>query len=77
MNGEDDFARYHMQQKAKQQSNGDNMKDFTMMNQTECIEALNKEISNLKEDQILDRAIILKLRSDNEKLTSIIARVTE
>ena len=53
------------------------MKDFTMMNQTECIDALNKEISNLKEDQILDRAIILKLRSDNEKLTSIIARVTE
>tara|TARA_Y100001951_G_scaffold50834_1_gene40141 strand:+ start:117 stop:461 length:345 start_codon:yes stop_codon:yes gene_type:complete len=28
MNGEDDFARYHMQQKAKQQSNGDNMKTF-------------------------------------------------
>ena len=53
------------------------MKDFTMMNQTECIEALNKEISNLKEDQLLDREIILKLRSDNEKLTSIIARVTE
>ena len=26
------------------------MKDFTMMNQTECIEALNKEILDLKED---------------------------
>ena len=53
------------------------MKDFTMMNQTECIDALNKEITNLKEDQILDRAIIDKLRKDNEKLTSIIARVTD
>ena len=52
-------------------------KDFTMMNQTECIDALNKEITNLKEDQILDRAIINKLRNDNEKLTSIIARVTD
>ena len=44
------------------------MKDFTMMNRTECIEALNKEISNLKEDRILDRAIIDRLRKDNEKL---------
>lgn len=26
------------------------MKDFTMMNQTECIDALNKEITNLKEE---------------------------
>ena len=26
------------------------VKDFTMMNQTECIEALNKEITNLKEE---------------------------
>ena len=26
------------------------MKDFTMMNETECIDALNKEITNLKEE---------------------------
>ena len=26
------------------------MKDFTMMNQSECIDALNKEILDLKED---------------------------
>ena len=26
------------------------MKDFTMMNQTECIDALNKEVTNLKEE---------------------------
>ena len=26
------------------------MKDFTMMNQTECIDALNKEINNLKDE---------------------------
>ena len=25
-------------------------KDFTMMNETECIDALNKEITNLKEE---------------------------
>ena len=50
------------------------MKDFTMMNQTECIDALNKEITNLKEDQILDRAIIDRLRKDNEELTLIINR---
>ena len=27
-----------------------NMKDFTMMNQSECIDALNKEVTNLKEE---------------------------
>jgi len=26
------------------------MKDFTMMNQSECIDALNKEVTNLKEE---------------------------
>ena len=26
------------------------MKDFTMMNESECIDALNKEITNLKEE---------------------------
>jgi len=26
------------------------MKDFTMLNETECIQALNKEITNLKEE---------------------------
>ena len=26
------------------------MNDFTMMNETECIDALNKEITNLKEE---------------------------
>ena len=26
------------------------MKDFTMMNETECIDALNKEVTNLKEE---------------------------
>ena len=26
------------------------MKDFTMMNQSECVDALNKEINNLKEE---------------------------
>ena len=44
------------------------------MSQTECIKALNKEIANLKEDQILDRAIIDRLRKDNEKLTLILTK---
>ena len=26
------------------------MKDFTMMNQTECIDALNKEVKSLREE---------------------------
>ena len=29
---------------------GDNMNDITMMNKSECIDALNKEILDLKED---------------------------
>ena len=27
-----------------------NMKDFTMMNQSECIDALNKEVANLRDE---------------------------
>ena len=29
---------------------GDNMQDFTQSNQTECIELLNKEVSQLREE---------------------------
>lgn len=48
-------------------------KDFTNCD-VPVATLLNQEIAKLKEDQILDRAIIDRLRKDNEELTLIINR---